>query len=155
MKGKAMTSESDLIKLYSKRILGLAADIPHRGRLAAPQASVRKRSPLCGSTVTVDLSIADGQIVDFAQDVKACALGQAAAALLGRHVIGRTRLEIEQARDALRAMLKDDGPPPGAPFEGFDVLEPAREYRNRHASILLSLEATSEAMAEAERAACA
>ncbi|OAN75565.1 iron-sulfur cluster assembly scaffold protein [Jannaschia sp. EhC01] len=150
-----MTSDNDLIKLYSQRILALAADIPHRGRLDAPQASVRKRAPLCGSTVTVDLSLSDGRISDFAQDVKACALGQAAAALLGQHIIGRTRNEIETARDALRAMLKEDGPAPGAPWEGYEVLEPARDYRNRHASIMLSLDATAEAMAEAERAACA
>ncbi len=150
-----MASDSDLIKLYSQRILALAADIPHRGRLDAAQASVKKRAPLCGSTVTVDLSLEDGRIVDFAQDVKACALGQASAALLGKHVIGRSRAEIEGARDALRAMLKEGGQAPGAPFEGYEVLEPARDYRNRHASIMLSLDATAEAMAEAERAACA
>jgi NifU-like protein involved in Fe-S cluster formation len=150
-----MTTDSDLIKLYSQRILALAADIPHRGRLENPQASVRKRAPLCGSTVTVDLDIEDGRITRFGQEVKACALGQAAAALMGRHVIGRSQAEIEAARDALKAMLTAGGPPPAEPFEGYEVLEPARDYRNRHASILLSLEATAEAMAEAARAACA
>ncbi len=150
-----MTAETDLIKLYSKRILALAADIPHRGRLDAPQASVRKRAPLCGSTVTVDLDVEDGRISRFGQDVKACALGQASAALMGADIIGRSRAEVETARDALREMLKSGGTPPGAPFSGYEVLEPAREYRNRHASILLSLEATADAMAEAERAACA
>jgi NifU-like protein involved in Fe-S cluster formation len=150
-----MSTDNDLIKLYSKRILALAADIPHRGRLEAPQASVRKRAPLCGSTVHVDLDVTDGRISRFGQDVKACALGQASAALLGRNVIGRTRAEIETARDQLKAMLSAGGPAPGAPFEGYEVLEPAHGYRNRHASILLALEATAEAMAEAERAACA
>jgi NifU-like protein involved in Fe-S cluster formation len=150
-----MASDSDLIKLYSQRILALAADIPHCARLDAPQASVKKRAPLCGSTVTVDLDMADGVISRFGQDVKACALGQASAAILGQHVMGRTRSEIETTRDALRDMLKDAGPVPKAPFDGYEVLEPAREYRNRHASILLSLDATAEAMAEAERAACA
>lgn len=150
-----MSTDSDLIKLYSQRILALAADIPHRGRLDGAQASVRRRAPLCGSTVSVDLDMADGRITRFGQDVKACALGQASAALLGRHVIGRTRAEIEAARDQLKAMLTSDAAPPGAPFEGYDVLLPARDYRNRHASILLALEATAEAMAEAERAACA
>jgi len=150
-----MSGDSDLIKLYSQRILALAAEIPHRGRLDAPQASIKKRAPLCGSTVTVDLDMADGKVTRFAQDVKACALGQASAALMGAEIVGRTRAEVEAARDALRAMLKDGGPGPGAPFRGYEVLEPARDYRNRHASILLSLEATAEAMAEAERAACA
>ena len=146
---------TDLIKLYSQRILALAADIPHLGRLDAPQASVRRRAPLCGSTVTVDLDLQDGRVARFGQDVKACALGQAAAALMAADIIGRSRTEVEAARDQLRAMLKQDGDPPGAPFHGYEVLEPARDYRNRHASILLSLEATADAMQEAERAACA
>ena len=150
-----MTSDSDLIKLYSQRILALAADIPHGTRLDDPQVSVRKRAPVCGSTVTVDLDVEDGVITRFGQDVKACALGQASAALMGASIIGRSRAEVEAARDALTAMLKSGGPVPGAPFSGYDVLEPARDYRNRHASIMLSLEAVAEAMEKAERAACA
>ena len=146
-------SDSDLIKLYSQRILALAADIPHTRRLEHPTATVRKRSPLCGSTVTVDIVVKDGKIADYGQDVKACALGQASAAIAGSHMIGRSRAEVEKARDELRAMLKDGAPPPEAPFTGYEVLEPARDYKNRHASILLALEATAEAMAEAEAAA--
>ncbi|NUB42770.1 iron-sulfur cluster assembly scaffold protein [Fertoebacter nigrum] len=146
-------SDSDLIKLYSGRILELAADIPHLGRLTAPQGSAKRRSPLCGSTVTVDLVLRDGRVADFAQDVKACALGQAAASVMGRALKGRSRAEVEAARDALRAMLKDGGPVPAAPFDGFEVLLPARDYKNRHASILLPIEAAAEAMLAAERAA--
>ncbi len=146
-------SDSDLIKLYSARILGLAADIPHHGRLPDPQATVRRRSPLCGSTVTVDVVVRNGRVADFAQDVKACALGQASAALLGQAVIGRTLVELQAARDALRSMLKDDGPVPAAPFAAYEVLLPAREYKNRHASILLALEAVCEAMESAQAAA--
>ncbi len=146
-------SDSDLIKLYSARILGLAADIPHHGRLAAPQGTARRRSPLCGSTVTADVMVKDGRIAAFAQDVKACALGQASAAVLGAVVIGRTLPELHAARDGLRAMLKGDGPVPAAPFEGYEVLLPARDYTNRHASILLPLEAVCEAMEAALAAA--
>ncbi len=146
-------SDTDLIKLYSQRILALAADIPHTKRLEHPTATVRKRSPLCGSTVTVDIVVKDGRIADYGQDVKACALGQASAAIAGSHMIGRTRGEVEKARDELRAMLKDGAAPPEAPFTGYEVLEPARDYKNRHASILLALEATAEAMAAAEAAA--
>lgn len=143
-------ADSDLIKLYSGRILELAASIPHQGRLPAPMGTARKRSPLCGSTVTVDVTMAEGRISGFAQDVKACALGQASASVLGRVVLGRSRAEIEAARDALRAMLKEGGPVPAAPFEGYEVLIPARDYKNRHASILLALDALSEAMVAAE-----
>ena len=145
-----MSAESDLIKLYSGRILALAADIPHAGRLPAPTATARRRSPLCGSTVTVDVVVEDGRIAAFGQEVKACALGQAAAAVVGAQAIGRTRSEIERARDELSAMLKEGGPVPSAPFDGLEVLTPAKDYRNRHASILLAIEATAEAMAQAE-----
>ena len=143
-------ADSDLIKLYSGRILELAAEIPRTGRLQAPEATVKRRSPLCGSTVTVDVTTEDGRVADFAQDVKACALGQAAASVLAAQVVGRTRAEIETARDQLRAMLKSDGPVPSAPFDGFEVLSPAKDYKNRHASILLAVEATAEAMEQAE-----
>jgi NifU-like protein involved in Fe-S cluster formation len=138
-------SDSDLVKLYSGRILALASDIPHLGRLAAPQGSVRKRSPLCGSTVTVDVMVDQGRVTGFAQDVKACALGQASAAILGQVVIGRSKAELQAARDGLAAMLAG-GPVPPAPFDGYGVLVPARDYKNRHASILLALQATCEAM---------
>lgn len=143
-------SDSDLIKLYSGRILELAADIPHLGRLPAPQASVRKRSPLCGSTVTADVVMEGGRVAEFAQDVKACALGQASAGVLGAVALGRSTAELAAARDALREMLKSGGPVPAAPFDGFQVLLPARDYKNRHASILLALEAITEAAEAAE-----
>jgi NifU-like protein involved in Fe-S cluster formation len=146
-------SDSDLIKLYSARILALAADIPHLGRLPAPQGSARRRSPLCGSTVTADVVVRDGRVAEFAQDVKACALGQASAAVLGEVVIGRSLPELHAARDALLAMLKSGGPVPPKPFDGYEVLLPARDYKNRHASVLLALEAVCEAMEAAQAAA--
>lgn len=148
-------ADTDLIKLYSARILALAADIPHLARLDNPMATVKKRSPLCGSAVTVDVDMKDGRVSAFGQDVKACALGQAAAAVTGAAVVGRTAEELIEARDALRAMLKEGGPIPAAPFDGFEVLEPARDYKNRHASILLSIEAACEAAKQAEHANCA
>ncbi|WP_323781964.1 iron-sulfur cluster assembly scaffold protein [Thalassovita sp.] len=151
-----MSDTSDLIKLYSARILELAADIPHTDRLDHPDASSKRRSPLCGSTVTVDITLKDGKIDEFGQDVKACALGQAAASVVGAHVQGCSREQIERARDELKEMLKSDGPTPSAPFDGLEVLRPAREYKNRHASIMLVLEATLEAFDHAlDASSCA
>jgi NifU-like protein involved in Fe-S cluster formation len=141
-----MSSDTDLIKLYSARILALAADIPHLGRLDAPDATVTRRSPLCGSSVTVDVRVQDGKLRDLALDVKACALGQAAAAITGQAAEGLSAEAIAQGRDQLKAMLKGKGGVPDAPFDGFEVLTPAVEYKNRHASILLSIEAIAEAM---------
>lgn len=136
----------DLMKLYSKRILALAAGMPRIGRLDAPAGSAMKRSPLCGSTVTVDVALEDGRISEFAQDVKACALGQSSASVLGAEVIGRTRDEIQQGRDELEAMLKQGGDSPAAPFDALEALMPAKDYKNRHASILLAWDATLAAM---------
>jgi NifU-like protein involved in Fe-S cluster formation len=143
-----MTDQS-LEQLYSKRILALAADIPHAGKLAAPAAHARKRSPLCGSTVSVDLVLADGKVAEFAQNVKACALGQASAAVLGAKVIGLDRATIERGRAALHALLTQDGPTPPAPFEALEVLRPAQAYKNRHPSILLAWDATLDAFDQA------
>lgn len=145
-------ADSDLVKLYSGRILELAADIPHLGRLPNAQGTAKKRSPLCGSTVTVDLALDGDRIADFRQDVKACALGQASASVVGRAVIGATRDQVARARTELEAMLKRGGAVPEAPFDGLEVLLPAKDYANRHASILLALDATLDAF-DAARAA--
>jgi NifU-like protein involved in Fe-S cluster formation len=131
--------------LYSARILRLAANMPRAGRLATPQASSEKVSRLCGSKVVVDVVVEDGRIVGFAQDVRACALGQAAAAILGEHVQGAPVEEVEAARDALRAMLKEGAAPPGGRFADLAVLEQVRDFPARHASTLLAFEAAAEA----------
>ena len=99
--------------------------------------------------------LVDDRVTAFGQDVKACALGQASAAILGAKVIGRSRDELTRARDELRAMLETGGPVPSAPFEGYEVLEPARDFKNRHASIMLALEATLEAIDQASQKATA
>ena len=135
--------------LYSARLLALAANLPRTGRLAAPQATATRASKLCGSTVTVDLVLADGRVVDFAQDVRACALGQASAAVLGEAVIGAAPEEIEAARDALRAMLKAGGDPPAGRFAALAALAPIKDYPARHASTLLPFEAAAAAAREA------
>lgn len=153
--GSNSGTESDLLKLYSARILALATEIPLTDRLVQPGASVRKRAPLCGSTVTVDLTLTDGVIKDFGQDVKACALGQASASVLGQHVIGRSQAEICTLHDQMRAMLDGNGPVPSAPFGEYEVLLPARAFSNRHASIMLAIDATLEAMQQLSQADCA
>lgn len=148
-------SDSDLIKLYSGRILELAADIPLTEPLPHPDATARKRSPLCGSTVSVEVALREGRVAGFSQTVRACALGQAAASVTGRAILGCTEAQVIRARDQLRAMLTEDGPVPDAPFAELGVLLPAREFRNRHASILLSLDAAVDAIAAARETACA
>lgn len=141
-------SDTDMIDLYSGRILAMATDMPRTARLAAPDATARKRSPLCGSTVTVDVVVTSGKVSDYGQDVKACVLGQAAAAVIGAQIVGLTPDQIRKGRDQLHAMLKDDGPVPETPFDALEVLHPARDYKNRHASIMLAFDATLAALAE-------
>ena len=131
--------------LYSGEILKLAANMPRAGRLAAPDGSAEKVAKLCGSRVIVDVVMEEGRIVDFAQEVRACALGQAAAAVLGANVIGASAQEIEMARDAFRAMLKTGGSAPTGRFSDLSMLEPVKDYPPRHASSMLAFEATAEA----------
>jgi NifU-like protein involved in Fe-S cluster formation len=132
--------------LYNSTILRLAASIPHQQRLAAPQATVERRSPVCGSRVTVDIALdADRKTVaDVGQEVRACALGQASAALMGEAVIGKSIEELEAARDALTDFLAGRRDDPGD-WPGLDIFGPARAHSARHASIRLAFEAAAEA----------
>lgn len=131
----------DLMALYSRRLLALAADIPHLGRLDGATGTASRRSPQCGSTVTAFVITDDGRITDFTQEVRACALGQASASVLGGAIIGQSIAELGAARDALQGMLTADGPPPEGAFAAAEALLPARDFANRHASIMLAWDA--------------
>ena len=135
--------------LYSARLLKLAANMPRAGRLAQPHGTAEKVAKLCGSRVVVDVVLDGDRVADFAQDVKACALGQAAAAVLGTHVVGASLSEIEMARDAFRAMLKDGADAPVGRFSDLSMLAPVKDYPARHASTLLAFEATVDAVHQA------
>ena len=137
-------------ELYSARVLKLAANMPRAGRLPAPQGSAERIAKLCGSRAVIDVTLdAEGRVADFAQDVKACALGQATAAIVGEAVIGASVEELETARDQLKAMLKANGPAPTGRFSGLAILETVRDYPARHASTMIPLEAAAAAARQA------
>lgn len=134
--------------LYSKQILKLVANIPRTGQLDTPDGTGECVAKLCGSRVRVDVCVGDGRVTQFAQNVKACALGQACASILGAVVIGATIDEIQAGRDALHAMLTDGPPPPGGRFIDLAILACVRDYPQRHASTLLPFDATLAAIAD-------
>jgi NifU-like protein involved in Fe-S cluster formation len=136
--------------LYSARLLSLSASIPHLGRLEAPQGSATRHARLCGSVVIADVVLdADGLVRDFAQDVKACALGQASAAVLGQGVMDASLDEIKDARDGLRSLLAGEDVTFSERFADLSIFEAVRDYKARHASVMLAFEATAEAMEQA------
>jgi NifU-like protein involved in Fe-S cluster formation len=143
--------------LYSQSILELAAAMPRTARLAAPQATARAHSKLCGSTVTIDLAMEGDVVTDYGQSVKACLLGQSAASVMGREVIGASAAELRAVGAAMRKMLKEGGPPPHGKWGDLAMLEPVRNYKARHASTLLVFDAVEDAITqiEAKRAALA
>ncbi|MDO9587064.1 MAG: iron-sulfur cluster assembly scaffold protein [Brevundimonas sp.] len=137
-------------ELYSARILRLAANLPHSGRLAAPEGTGERIAKLCGSKAIVDVTLDDaGRVGTFAQDIRACALGQAAGGVIGETVIGASVEEIAGARDALAAMLKAGGEGPEGRFEGLRALKQVADYPARHASTMVAVEATLDAVRQA------
>lgn len=143
----APTSSRVTAPLYNARILRLAASIPHYARLDAPMASVEKRSPVCGSRITLDMNADDqGRVARLGLEVRACALGQASAALLAEHANGKSVIELAAARDALAEWMAGRAPQPDWP--GIEVFAPALPHSARHASIRLAFEAAAEAAAE-------
>ena len=137
--------------VYNAKILDFAGNIPRIGRLAHPDASATAHSKLCGSWVIVDLTVANDIVTDFAHDVKACALGQASASIMARHVIGATSGELRIVREAMRKMLKENGPAPEGRFAELKFLEPVRDYKARHASTLLTFDAVVDCLDQIER----
>jgi NifU-like protein involved in Fe-S cluster formation len=132
--------------IYNKQILQFAGAIPRIGRLPDADASATAHSRLCGSTVTVDLKMDGDVVTDFAHDVKACALGQASSSIMAQHVVGATAEELRAVREAMRKMLKENGPPPEGRFADLKFLEPVRDYKARHASTMLTFDAVVDAL---------
>ena len=137
--------------LYNAEILRLAATIPHHERLPEPMATAEKRSPICGSRITIDVAVDDeGKVSEVGLLVRACALGQASSSLLASNILGRTPAELAAARDALTAWLAREGDAPDWP--GMDIFTPALDYTARHPSIRLAFEAAAEAADTAAKA---
>jgi NifU-like protein involved in Fe-S cluster formation len=141
---------TQLSEIYNARILDLAANMPKTERLADPDGTATAHSKLCGSTVTVDLKLDEARVTAFGQTVKACLLGQAAAAVMGRNIIGTSAQELREVGRTMRKMLKEAGPPPAGEWADLAVLEPVKDYKARHASTLLVFDAVEAALAKAE-----
>lgn len=140
-----------LDEMYNTRIFELAAEIPRQRRLADADATATAHSKLCGSTVTVDLKLDPaGRVSDFGQTVKACLLGQAAASVMGREIVGSGAEELREVGRAMRRMLKENGAPPSGRWADLGMLEPVRDYKARHASTLLVFDAVERALDEIE-----
>jgi NifU-like protein involved in Fe-S cluster formation len=134
--------------IYNKDVLRLAATISRIDPLEAPDARAEVRSPLCGSTLQVDLKVVDGGVVDYAQNIKACALGQASASVMAQAVIGKNADEILRVRTIVEKMLKEGGPPPDGDWAGLSALVPAKDAPSRHGAILLPFDGVLKALAE-------
>ncbi len=137
--------------VYNKRILQLAGNIPLTQRLDNPGASSKAYSKLCGSRVIVDLSMEDGVVTAFGQEVKACALGQASSSIMAAHVIGSTAEELRSVGAQMRAMLQENGQAPTGKWKDFEILEPVRDFKARHASTLLTFDAVEDAIDQIEQ----
>lgn len=136
--------------IYNRKILGFAADIPRLQRLAHPDATAVAHSRLCGSKVTVDVSMENGLVSDFGHEVKACALGQASSSIMARHVVGSSPEELRSVRDQMYRMLKEEGPAPSGKWADLEALLPVKDFKARHASTLLTFDAVVDAVNQAE-----
>ncbi|MFM7083682.1 MAG: iron-sulfur cluster assembly scaffold protein [Hyphomicrobium sp.] len=136
----------ELDDIYNSKLMKLAATIPHTGHLSQPDASGEAHSKLCGSAVSVEININNGRVTDFAQNVKACLLGQATASIVGQHIIGTSLEEVHSLSEQMRRMLKENGPPPTGRWSELNLLAPVRDYKHRQPSTLLIFDALERAI---------
>jgi nitrogen fixation protein NifU and related proteins len=137
--------------LYAKGLLRLAANATGAGRLAPSDAEGLAHNPTCGDRVSVTLRLDEhGHITAIAHETHACVLTQASASILGAHLEGAGEAAVRTLRGQIAAMLqKGEAPPP--PFEDYAALTGAAAYRNRHACVLLPVDAVLTALASSTR----
>ena len=132
-------------RLYTPELLALAVDLARWPRLGDAALHGEARSPTCGSTLTIDLALDEaGRIGRLGMAVRACAVGQASAAIFARAVEGRGTEDLAQSLGQLEAWLAHEGSLPDWP--GLAPLEPARAYPARHGAMLLPWKAALAAL---------
>lgn len=132
--------------LYNRDILRLAAASAAPERLPAPDITIVRDSLTCGSRITVDLTVAGYRITGYGHAIQACAIGQAAAAMVGRHAPGLTFGEIALFRRTMHRMLKSGRlvEPPDT-WPELPVFAVVHHHPARHEASLLALDAILEA----------
>ncbi len=132
-------------RLYTPEMLGAAVELASYPPLPSANAEGAARAPACGSTLDLSLLLdGDARIAQVGMKVRACAVGQAAAAVFARNAAGRSDAEIRQTHDSLVAWLEEGGPLPDWP--GLSLIAPARDYRGRHGAMLLPWKAALAAL---------
>ncbi len=141
-----------LSDLYNSDILTLAGQL-RAERLTDPHGTARVVSKLCGSELEIDVEMDGDHVKDAAVRVRACALGQASAAILMDGIVGATLEDLNAARDALWAMLKAGEPAPEGRFAGLSTLDCVSNYPARHQSVMLAWNGAVEALKSAKSTA--
>ncbi len=132
--------------LYQKDVLKLAAQATGAGKLADATKSVTVDNPLCGDRVTFDVRIgADGTIAAVGHTVKGCVLCQASASVIGANAKGETAVTLGDARDSLRAMLKQGAAAPAGAWAALATFAAVSGHKSRHECVLLPFEAVIQA----------
>jgi NifU-like protein involved in Fe-S cluster formation len=133
--------------LYTTEILQLAASLSDPRQLADADGRAELRSPTCGSRIVTTVKLDDqGRVAALAQQVHACAFGQASAALLERAAACRSRDVVAAAWAELDAWLSGaEAEPPWS----LSALAPARSRKGRHGAILLPFRALLAAIESA------
>ncbi|EKV32356.1 Putative iron-sulfur cluster assembly scaffold protein for SUF system, SufE2 [Caenispirillum salinarum AK4] len=145
-----MSSETAMIDLFSDKLKEYSRQVREDRRLESPDASAEKVSRLCGSRITVDVALDDAdRLTGFGYAVRACALGEAATAILAANAVGRSVEELDQVAEAMRAMLKEDGPLPGGDWQELEYLRLVRDLKSRHGSVMLPFDALRAALDDA------
>ncbi len=139
--------------IYNQKILEYAGNLPDLPRLEGADASARRHSRVCGSTINIDVKVDNGKIVGYGHDVATCALGQTSASIMAHQIIGASIEELRLARAEMLAMLKENGPAPSGRFADLKYLQPVKDFPQRHASVMLVFDAICDALDQIEQQA--
>ena len=140
--------DDDLLQLYNRELMALSAQVSAPKSLPHPDAKATAVSTVCGSEVTIELSLTGDKVNAFGYAVEACSLTKAVVAIMARVVPGKSRQEISAAATALQSMMAGTAPPPAGEWAELKVLVPVIEYKARHDTIMLPFEAIEKAFSE-------
>lgn len=136
-------------KLYTPEVLGLAVELARYPELPDAAFSGDARSPACGSTLAMQLDLdPQGRISRLGMRVRACAVGQASAAIFARQAVGKTAAEMAAALAEIESWLSNatDSVPA---WTDLHLIAAARSFPGRHGAMLLPWKAALSALSNA------
>lgn len=138
---------ANVAALYQEMILDHYRRPRNRGKLEHPDIALRKKNPLCGDVIDLQLQFDGDTVREVRFTGEGCAISQAAASMLTQRLKGRSTDEAAQILDRFTRMVHGEEGAADDSLGDLRSLSGVSRLPVRHPCALLASDALAEALA--------